>query len=207
MAHWTSRLRVPGLLLACAVATAAPVLWLHAVPVLDGVSLSAHRGHASILVVHTIGGVAMLALGAAGLFIGWTRRGFRHHRLVGYGYLTLGTVGAATALVLSMQAPHEPRSLYVATGTLALVWLAVAAMAYRSARNRRFELHREWMVRSYVLSWTFVGCRLAESYPLFPGLGPEGVTASIWVNWIVPLVLCEVVLQWRRTGPARVTAP
>ncbi len=22
-------------------------------------------------------------------------------------------------------------------------------------------------------------------------------TAAIWVNWIVPLVVCEIALQWR----------
>jgi hypothetical protein len=33
--------------------------------------------------------------------------------------------------------------------------------------------------------------------------GTEGVTATIWVNWIVPLLICEFALQWRRGGPAR----
>lgn len=193
---------LPAVLWAAAIATSALVLWQHAVPVLAGSVLREHTEHAGLLVVHVLGGLAMLILGAAGLFIGWTRRGFRHHRIVGYGYLLLGSVGAATALALSFKAPHAPRSLYVATGTLALVWLVVAAMAFRAARYRRIALHREWMIRSYVLSWTFVGCRLAESFPFFPGLGAEGITASIWLNWIVPLIVCELALQWRKTGPS-----
>lgn len=56
-------------------------------------------------------------------------------------------------------APHEPKSLYIATDTLELAWLAAAAMGWRAARNRRFASHREWMIRSYVLNWTFVGPR------------------------------------------------
>lgn len=194
---------MPGLLLVAAILTSAPVLWSHAVPVFTGAVMQSHAGHRIILIVHAVGGTAMLVLGATALYIGWTRRGFEHHRLVGYGYLTLGSMGAAAALLLSILAPHQPRSLYVATGTLALVWLAVAAMAYRAARNRRFDTHRDWMIRSYVLSWTFVGCRLAESFSFFPSLGAEGVTATIWVNWIVPLLICEFALQWRRGGPAR----
>jgi hypothetical protein len=82
------------------------------------------------------------------------------------------------------------------------VWVAVAAMAWRAARNRRFDSHREWMVRSYVLTWTFVGCRLAGHLPEFGDLGREYVTAAIWVNWIVPLVICEIALQWKRGAAA-----
>jgi hypothetical protein len=29
---------------------------------------------------------------------------------------------------------------------------------------------------------------------------------SIWVNWIAPLVLCEIALQWRKTGPLEAPA-
>jgi hypothetical protein len=92
--------------------------------------------------------------------------------------------------------------LYVATGTLAVVWLAVAAMALRAARNRRFPVHRDWMIRSYVLTWTFVGCRLATNLGLFPGPGEEGVTAAIWLNWIMPFVICEIALQWKAGSKA-----
>ncbi len=92
---------------------------------------------------------------------------------------------------------HRPHSLYIATGTLALTWLAVAAMAWRAAHNRRYEAHRRWMIRSYVLTWTFIGCRLATMIDFYPWLGIEGVTAAIWVNWIVPLVVCEIALGWK----------
>jgi hypothetical protein len=62
------------------------------------------------------------------------------------------------------------------------------------------------MIRSYVLTWTFVGCRIAQNVDFFPALGAESVTAAIWVNWIVPLVVCEIALQWR-AGSAAVVHP
>jgi hypothetical protein len=190
--------RAPALLFAAALLTTLPVLAWKAVPVLTGASWANHGEHWTLLYVHVLGGLAMLGLGAAALYVGWTSRRFRWHRALGQAYLVLGGLGAAAALVLSIRAPHEPRSLYIATGTLAAVWLAVAAMAWRAARNRRFDSHREWVLRSYVLTWTFVGCRLAGKVPLFEGLGAEAVTAMIWMNWIVPLVVCELALQWRR---------
>jgi len=189
--------RAPGVLFALALLTTVPILVRVVLPMLDGAGWGAHRGHLGLVLVHVAGGLAMLFLGAAAMFIGWTRRGFAWHRWIGYSYLSLGSTGAAAALLLAWQAPHEPKSLYMATGTLAAVWLLVAAMAFRAARNRRFEAHRQWMIRSYVLSWTFVGCRIATLVDVYPWLGAESVTTAIWINWVVPLVLCEVALQWR----------
>ncbi len=78
------------------------------------------------------------------------------------------------------------------------MWVCAAAMAWRAASNRRFDSHREWMIRSFVLTWTFVFCRLAQRGDLFPWLGAEGVTAGVWLYWVGPLFLCEVALQWGR---------
>jgi hypothetical protein len=198
--------KVPGLLLAAAVITSLPVLWVFATPILDTSEAPAHVRHGATLYLHVIGGLSVIVAGGGALYIGWTKRAFKRHKWFGYTYLGLGSVMALSALALSVEAPHAPRSLYVATGTLAAVWLAVSAMALRAARNRRFLVHRDWMIRSYVLTWTFVGCRIAQNVDFFPALGAESVTAAIWVNWIVPFVLCEIALQWR-AGSAAVVHP
>jgi hypothetical protein len=197
--------RVPAILFTLAILTTLPILWLKVWPMLSGAKWGEHSPHLVTVLIHALGGLCMLVLGAAALYIGWTRKAFKRHRWFGYGYLILGGTGAVAALVVSVQAPHPPYSLYIATFTLASIWLAVAGMAYRAARNKRFDSHREWMIRSYVLTWTFVGCRLATMVDFYPWLGREGVTAAIWVNWIVPFVLCEIALRWKdgaklRTG-------
>jgi hypothetical protein len=194
--------RLPALLFVGAILTALPVLWFFAVPILNASDAAPHVSHGATLYLHVIGGLLVIVAGAGALYIGWTKRTFKRHRWFGYTYLTVGSLMALSALALSIEAPHEPRSLYVATGTLAVVWLAVAAMALRAARNRRFLVHRDWMIRSYVLTWTFVGCRLATNLGLFPGLGKEGVTAAIWLNWIIPFVICEIALQWKAGSKA-----
>jgi hypothetical protein len=194
--------KLPGVLFGMALITSVPVLWFFAAPILDASEAPAHVRHGATLYVHVIGGVAIIIAGAGALYIGWTRKAFKRHKWFGYTYLGLGSVMALSALALSIEASHEPRSLYVATGTLAAVWLAVAAMALRAARNRRFLVHRDWMIRSYVLTWTFVGCRIATNVDVFPSLGAESVTAAIWVNWIVPFVACEIALQWQAGSKA-----
>ncbi|PZU64847.1 DUF2306 domain-containing protein [Sphingobium sp.] len=188
---------LPGVLFLLATLSTLVVIWTTVLPMIDGEAWPRHAGHLRLILTHVTGGLSMIVLGAAALFIGWTRRLFRWHRWVGRAYLILGSMAAILVFVLGAIAPHDPRSLYIATDTLALVWLAVAGMGWRAARNRRFASHREWMMRSYVLSWTFVGCRLATMIDFYPWLGIEGVTAAVWVNWIVPLMVCEVALRWR----------
>lgn len=47
-------------------------------------------------------------------------------------------------------------------GGLSIAWSAFAALGWRAARNRRFPSHAQWMIRSYVLAWAFVFCRIAS---------------------------------------------
>ena len=203
MVGLTRRVTPAGTLFLAALAGTLPVMWWVVVPMLSGANWPDHAGHLFTTMLHVAGGIGMLAFGSAAIFIGWTKRGFRYHRYAGYGYLTVGSFGAITALVLSVQAEHEPKSLYLATGTLSVVWLVTAAMALRAARNRRFQSHKEWMIRSYVLSWTFVGCRLATRVDTYPWLGEESTTAAIWINWVVPLFICELALRWKEGSAAR----
>jgi hypothetical protein len=168
-------------------------------PVLGG-DLGDHETHGGLLYVHAASGSLMLFLGAAALYVGWTRRLFSLHKWLGGTYLLTGAFASLLALALPIVAPHEPESLAVATNVIAIVWLAFSALAWRAVRNRRFEAHRDWMIRSYVVTWTFVFCRMAMQLPLFPSLGLEGITATIWVSFIIPVLVCEMVLQWSTTA-------
>lgn len=196
----------PGLLLVAAIATSAWAWWLIAYPVVSLGNVAKHPGHFPVVYLHMAGGTLMLLLGALNLHVGSTRRFFRFHRTIGYIYLIAGTVGSLLAAVLAVGAGHgekQPGFSFVLEATsdvgwallaLALAWVGSAAMAYRAARNRRIDSHRAWMIRSYVLTWSFVSCRLVGRVPAFANLG-DGA-AIVWLSWIVPILICEVVLQW-----------
>jgi hypothetical protein len=176
-------------------------VWARIVLPLLGGDLGGHEAHGGLLYAHAATGSAMLFFGAAALYVGWTRRAFSLHRWLGGTYLATGTVASLLALGLPLVAPHEPASIPVATNVIASAWLAFSAMAWRAVRNGRFDAHRDWMIRSYVVTWTFVFCRMAMQLPLFPALGAEGITATIWVSFIIPLLVCEIVMQWSSTSP------
>ncbi len=111
MANGVQASRLPGLLFALALLTTLPILWLIVRPMLTGAGWAQHAEHLPVVLVHVFGGLAMLGFGAAALYIGWTRKAFRRHKWFGYSYLILGGIGALAALVVSVQAPHPPRSL------------------------------------------------------------------------------------------------
>jgi hypothetical protein len=190
-----------GLLLLGGILSSAVAWWMIAAPVAFFANEARHAGHFALVYMHMIGGTIMLLVGAANLYVGATRRHFRHHRAIGITYLVGGAIGAILALDFALGPNHKADPGVVFTNAsvsllmLALSWLGAAAMAYRAARNKRYDTHREWMVRSYVLAWSFVFCRVASRVTIIGALG--GGEAFIWLSWVAPLLLCEVALQWR----------
>jgi hypothetical protein len=177
--------------------SSAIFIWLIAVPVFGPVRQAAHVGHVPMILTHVVGGIVMLFAGAVALRIGLTRTWFRWHKTAGYTYLTWGIVASVSALIRSFDVGHAPG---MATGVLALVWLAFAAMAYRAVRNRRFDQHRDWMIRSYVAAWSFVFCRFWSR--AVPDSLQPGESDMLWLAWIGPLLVAEMMLQWSRGAKA-----
>jgi hypothetical protein len=187
-----------GILLAAAIISSAIAWWLIAWPVASLSNASDHRGHFPQVFGHMLGGTGMLFLGALNLYLASARTRFPLHRRIGQLYLALGSLAAISALVITLSSAHKAGTVLInSTLSLALLgtsWLACAAMGWRAARNRRFESHGEWMVRSYILAWSFVFCRIASRVPAIGGLG-DG-EAFIWLSWVVPLLIGELCIQW-----------
>lgn len=176
-------------------------IWIVAFPAFGPDRLPRHAGHIPYLAAHVVGGAVMLLSGAVALRIGLTRIWFRWHKVAGYSYLASGTVAAGVALARSFDTSHTPG---LPTGSLAFFWLAFTAMAFRAIRNRRFDEHRAWMIRSYVLAWTFVFCRFWTRAAPAALQGNEN--DMIWLTWVAPILLAEIALQWQ-AGRRREAAP
>lgn len=194
-------LTINGLLLAVALLSGAVAWWLIAWPVASLSNVAKHQGHFAQTFGHMIGGTAMLILGGANLYLGATRRSMPLHRLAGRAYLILGTLGSLLAISITLSSAHKTAGSPILSNAsisitmLAFGWLVAVAMGWRAIRNRRFPVHRDWMIRGYVLVWSFVFCRLASRVPEIGDLG--GGEAFIWLSWVAPLMLCEIGLQWQ----------
>jgi len=71
------------------------------------------------------------------------------HRVLGRVYVAGSLVAAPAAFLLALGSRCEPCVPPLAI--LALLWFATTATALVAARRRAFALHRQFMVRSYVL--------------------------------------------------------
>jgi hypothetical protein len=188
-------------LLAGALLSGVAAWWLIAWPVASLSNGASHKGHFAMTFVHMIGGTGMILLGGLNLYLAARKQRYALHRRIGQAYLLFGTVAATLAGWLALTPAHKTVGSPVLTNMstslvmLATAWLGCAALGWRAAHNRRFASHGEWMVRSYVLVWSFVFCRIASRVPAIGDLG-EG-QAFIWLSWIGPLLVCEAMLQWQ----------
>ena len=84
-------------------------------------------------------------------------------------------------------------------------------MAYYAVRKKQISIHKEWMIRSYVVTFAFVTFRALNDFPPMMNWLPEADRSNtyIWVCWAIPLLIAEVILQlvhMRRTTLAGVKA-
>jgi hypothetical protein len=196
-----------GLLLAAAILSGAVAWWMIAWPIASLSNSASHQGHFPMTFAHMVGGTGMLGLGALNLFLGAVRTRAKLHRRVGQAYLLIGAFGAISAMAITLSPAHKPTGAPVFTNAtvsltmLAVAWLSFSALAWRAARNRQFVSHRDWAIRSYVLVWSFVFCRIVSRASDLDQLG--GGEAFIWLSWVGPILICEIALQWSRGAPLR----
>lgn len=202
-------LSLNGFLLAAALISSAVAWWMIAWPVASLSNLDVHKGHFALTFAHMIGGTGMLVLGGLNLYLAARRDRFKWHRRIGQSYLVFGAFGAILAIIMTLTPAHKAAGSPVLTNVtvsllmLASTWLAFAMLGWRAGRNKRFQSHGQWMIRTYVLVWSFVFCRIASRVTNVGELG-DGA-AFVWLSWVGPLVVCELLLQWREG--ARKSAP
>jgi hypothetical protein len=156
------------------------------------------------LVGHLAGGSLALLLGPF-QFSTWLRtRYVKVHRWMGRLYLIGVLVGSVSAVYMALRVT-ELKAFGAALLFLMVAWMVTSGMAYISALRRQFGTHKEWAIRSYVVTFAFVVFRLMTDLNVYGSMGGQTqLVMLVWIAWAVPLLLTEMVLQWRRSvGPAR----
>src|ERR1700722_17770431 len=152
------------------------------------------------LIPHIAGGLVAITAGLIQLWLGATQRTGSLHRNLGRVYLGGVAVGSAGAFFLALTI--ERRYFAYASGLFMLgtAWVLTTWMAYAAIRKRAIERHREWMIRSYTVTFAFVLFRLVDQLLIHWHVAPadEIDAMTAWACWSVPLLLIEPVLQFRR---------
>ncbi|HVU47549.1 MAG TPA: DUF2306 domain-containing protein [Terracidiphilus sp.] len=151
------------------------------------------------LLLHISGGMVALLIGPWQFSRRLRQRYLSLHRVLGRTYLISIVCGAVAALYLAVTTPFG-WAWGTALVALAMAWLTTSGMAFYAVKQRQIQVHQEWMVRSYVVTFAFVTFRVLNDFGPTSHLQPAGDRAVtfVWVAWAVPLLFTEVVLQLRR---------
>jgi len=159
--------------------------------------------HRARLVFHICGGILALCCGPFQFWTGLRQKAMGLHRWTGRLYLVgvgVGTTGAFLMAVFT-----QPRNLGVALMVMATVWILCTATAYGAIIRGLVPMHKEWMMRSYIVTFGFVTFRFIDELPIAARLLGSYADRSAniaWLCWFVPLFAFEMILQARRIWSA-----
>ena len=147
------------------------------------------------LLLHIAGAFVALLSGPVQLWLGEHRTNMRTHRKLGMIYMAGMAIGSVGAIGLALQTDG---GLIFGSGLffLAMAWISTTLLAYAAVRKGRIEQHREWTIRSYVVTFAFVTFRVGQIAMVgsgIPVLTAIGIMA--WACWAVPLLITELILQ------------
>lgn len=154
-----------------------------------------------VLIAHITAGGGALITGMVQFWPKLRHYSWKLHRFIGFVYLLAILVSSSCALVLAFTTAYKVNWANAFTLQVwAAVWISATFMAYYTAVKRRFQLHREWMTRSYIVTVAFLISGFAYKIPYVQQLGSyeEVSTPLFWMGWAVPLYAYELIRSRKR---------
>ena len=160
----------------------------------DAASFEVYWTRRLLLFLHINGGTLALLAGPWQFWTGLRQRHLQVHRWTGRLYLLGVVIGLVGAVGLAVTTTYG-WGFEVGLMGLASAWVITSATAYYTIRKGLVQLHKEWMIRSYVVTFAFVFFRVLSDYGPTSRLQPENDRSIIisWVCWVVPLAVTEML--------------
>lgn len=151
------------------------------------------------LLGHVVLGISATFIGSLQL-IPALRKGYPAlHRSLGKIYVVC--VVLSTLISFYLNATSKGPVIY-RTGLfmLSIAWLLTTLMGYACARFGKIDMHREWMIKSFVLTLSFVTFRLVDDLLAKAGMDDLWERKGLvnWACWAIPFFVTELTLQVRR---------
>jgi uncharacterized membrane protein len=152
-----------------------------------------------LLIPHTLSGIIALLSGPIQFSSRIRQRHLKLHRVLGRVYVGAVFIGAATGVALAAGRPGLP-----GTSMQAAAWVVCTAAALVTARNRQIVQHRQWMIRSYAVTFTFVSSRVLNLWPRYwSHLGDTLAVVGVIAFTLASLVIVDLGLNWRELTKRR----
>lgn len=151
------------------------------------------------LLVHVICGILATLIGPFQFIPAIRAKRPLLHRNLGKAYLTCIVI--STFVSFYLVSTSRLGIVYDAGLTmLGIAWLGSSMMGYLAVRKRDLRIHKEWMIKSYVLTLSFVLFRFIEDLLAKADIGGffERKTLMSWACWAIPLLITDVILQLKK---------
>jgi uncharacterized membrane protein len=153
-----------------------------------------------LLIPHTLSGVIALLAGPIQFSSRLRQRHLKFHGVLGRIYVVCVFIGALTGIALAAGRPGLP-----GTSMQAAAWIVCTTAALITARNRQIVHHRQWMIRSYAVTFTFVSSRVLNLWPRYwSHLGDTLSAVGVIAFTLVSLLVVDLGLNWRELTTRRV---
>jgi len=118
------------------------------------------------------------------------------HRIAGRAYVVAVVAGSVASWGMAAKISGAP-AYSMGLACLGLAWVTTTLMAFVAIRRKHLLQHRQWMVRSYVVTFAFVSFRLADDLMGAAKILDSDERAKLlaWGCWAIPLLVTEVVLR------------
>lgn len=150
-----------------------------------------------VLIAHITAGGGALVFGLLQFWPKLRVYSTKLHRLIGFIYLLAILVSSICALVLALTTAYAINWAYAfSLQVWVSVWISSTLLAYYAALRRDFRLHKEWMVRSYLVTLAFIISGLALKLPAVQRLGSfsDISPSAFWAGWSIPLYIYQLLL-------------
>jgi hypothetical protein len=152
-----------------------------------------------LLIPHALAGTLALLIGPINFSSRIRQRHLRLHRTLGYIYVISVFVGSFTGIALAAGRPGLP-----GTSMQAAAWIVCTTAAFVAARNRQIAVHRQWMARSYAVTFTFVSSRVLNLWPRYwSHLGDVYAAVGVIAFTLASLVIVDIGLNWHELTTRR----
>ena len=152
-----------------------------------------------LLIPHTLAGIFALLIGPINFSSRIRKSHPQLHRVLGYIYIVSVFVGSYTGIALAAGRPGLP-----GTSMQAAAWMVCTAAAFVAARNRQIIAHRQWMARSYAVTFTFISSRVLNLWPLYwSHLGDVLSAVGVIAFTLVSLLIVDLGINWHELTTRR----
>ena len=154
-------------------------------------------GKASWLFPHVVCGLVALVIGPLQFWPRMRRDYLPFHRIAGRVYVVTVLIGAIAGLGMASSVGKDSAAYALGLSGLAIAWITTTGMAFVAIRRKNIVQHKQWMVRSYVVTFAFVTFRLGSDLLQAGHVLPSHERSAMlaWGCWAVPLLVAEVVMQ------------